>query len=157
MNELAKIAHFYFERNPNNIRIIEKGDSRWFVAADVCDFLGIKKSGHTFSDIPENEKGWYIIPTLGGSQKMRIVNEAGLYRLVFKSRKPEAKRFQTWVFSEVLPSIRKYGVYRAAQPKIWTYRGKEYTWAEWVNVKRAAYFKRFPDATEGEFLATLPC
>ena len=175
MNELAKIAHFYFERNPNTIRIIEKGNSRWFVAADVCDFLEIKKSGHTFDDFPSNECEWYIIPLTSSetkgvynipptsvksrarkTQKMRIVNEAGLYRLIFKSRKPEAKRFQTWVFNEVLPPIRKYGFYRAAQPKIWPYRGKEYTWAEYVNICQKAYFKRFHDATEEQFLATLP-
>jgi len=98
----------------------------------------------------------YTIHILGGPQKMLIVNETGLYRLIFKSHKPEVKRFQTWVFNEVLPSIRKYGFYRAAQPKIWPYGGKKYTWAEWVNIKREAYFKRFPDATEEQFLATLP-
>ena len=87
---------------------------------------------------------------------MLIVNEAGLYRLVFKSRKPEAERFKTWVFNEVLPSIRKYGFFRASLPKIWIYRGKEYTWGEWVNKKREAYFRRFPDASDEDFEATLP-
>jgi len=72
---------------------------------------------------------------------MLVVNEAGLYRLVFKSRKPEAKRFQTWVFNEVLPSIRKYGFYRASLPKIWPYRGQELTWGEWVNKREGAFEK----------------
>ena len=68
MNELAS---FYFENNlVQDIRILDRDDTRWFVAADVCKVLDIKQSGHTFDDFPENEKGWYIIPTLGGPQKM---------------------------------------------------------------------------------------
>jgi len=143
MNELAKIANFFFKRNhPRAIRIIERDDIRWFVAADVCELLGIKRSGHTFADFLETEKGWYKIPTLGGPQKMLIVNEAGLYRLVFKSHKPIAKRFQTWVFEEVLPSIRKYGFYRASLPKIWPHGGEELTWGECVNKKGERSWER---------------
>jgi len=148
MNELAKAAHFFFERNHSQaIRIIEKGDTRWFVVKDVCEILGIKNSRDALKDIPENERN-----TVGindgihrgrGNPNMSIVNEAGLYRLVFKSRKPEAERFKTWVFEEVLPSIRKYGFYRASLPKIWPHRGKELTWGECVNKKGERSWERW--------------
>jgi prophage antirepressor-like protein len=87
------------------------GGSPWFIAKDVCDVLGIQLSGKTFDDFPETEKGRYSISTPGGKQEMLTVNEPGLYRLVFQSRKPEAEKFKTWVFTEVLPQIRRTGAY----------------------------------------------
>lgn len=171
MNELTKAASFFFE-DIHSIRIIEQENSRWFVAADICDVLDIKKSGRTFKDFPENEKGWYNISStlsdgyiISGTskrtrarktQKMLIVNEAGLYRLVFKSRKPEAKRFQTWVFEEVLPSIRKYGFYNASRPKIWPDDDKRLTWGGWINKNAAKHKKQRPDDDFDGFLKTLP-
>ncbi|WP_313937843.1 BRO-N domain-containing protein [Anabaena azotica] len=62
-----------------------------------------------------DEKGTAIVSTLGGEQEMLTVNEPGLYRLIFKSRKPVAKRFQRWVFHEVLPSLRRTGRYEIPQ------------------------------------------
>jgi prophage antirepressor-like protein len=92
----------------------------------------------------------------GGAQFINIINEAGVFRLIFKSRKPEAKRFQTWVFEEVLPSIRKYGFYKASLPKTWKYRGKDYIWSDYVAKKEKEYFKKHPDATLDEFVLSLP-
>jgi len=60
---------------------------------------------------PANEKGVNTLHTPGGKQKMLTVNEPGLYRLVFQSRKPEAEKFKTWVFTEVLPSVRRTGMF----------------------------------------------
>jgi len=160
MNELAKIASFYFENYLQTIRIIDKDDSRWFVVADVCKVLGIKNPTRALHDFPEKEKNTLTIMKSiqkgPGNPNVNIVNEAGLYRLVFKSRKPEAKRFQTWVFEEVLPSIRKYGFYRASLPKTWSYRGKELIWSEYVAKMEALYFKKHPNATFEEFLLSLP-
>jgi hypothetical protein len=80
----------------------------WFIAKDVCDILGIQNSRDTLAKLlPENEKGVDTIYTPGGKQEMLTVNEPGLYRLIFQSRKPEAERFKTWVFTEVLPRIRR--------------------------------------------------
>lgn len=85
----------------------------WFVAADVAKILGLKNIRQNFVELDDNEKGVCIVYTLGGPQEMLIVNEPGLYRLIFMSRKPEAKEFKRWFFHEVLPQIRKYGYYSA--------------------------------------------
>jgi prophage antirepressor-like protein len=106
--------------NGRDVRVIVQHGVEWFVAKDVCDVLGVEpanimrprkdKNGNEIG-FPEAEKGVYIIHTPGGDQKMLCVNEPGLYRLIFHSRKPEAESFRTWVFNEVLPSIRKTGKY----------------------------------------------
>ena len=85
----------------------------WFVTADVCRALDLGDTSKAVSRLKENEKGTNNIPTLGGVQEMLIVNEPGLYRLIFSSRKPNAEKFQNWVTNKVLPSIRKYGYYVA--------------------------------------------
>lgn len=87
----------------------------WFVAADVCRALGLGNSSMAVSKLDEDEKGISLIDTLGGEQKLGIVNEPGLYALVLSSRKPEAKAFKRWITHEVIPSIRKTGGYIAGQ------------------------------------------
>jgi prophage antirepressor-like protein len=83
----------------------------WFIAKDVCDVLELTNHRKAVGDLPESEKGVTTGYTPGGKQKMLTVNEPGLYRLVFQSRKPEAEKFKTWVFTEVLPSIRRTGMF----------------------------------------------
>lgn len=97
------------------VRVISREDGEpWFVAKDVCDILGIAVRD-TSKTLDEDERGVDTIHTHGGDQKMVIINEPGLYRLILKSRKPEAREFQRWVTHEVLPSIRKHGGYMAGQ------------------------------------------
>lgn len=67
-----------------------------------------------------DEKGQYQIPTLGGSQKVWMINESGLYAVILRSDKPEAKPFRKWVTSEVLPSIHKTGEYKTPNQKAMT-------------------------------------
>jgi anti-repressor protein len=81
------------------------------VAKDVCVVLGRSDVSMAISRLDECEKGASIVCTLGGKQKMAVINESGLYSLIMTSRKPEAKAFKKWVTSEVLPSIRKTGSY----------------------------------------------
>lgn len=95
------------------LRIISIDSDPWFVAKDVCDALGISVRD-TAKTLDEDERGVDTIHTLGGDQQMVTVSEAGLYALVLKSRKPEAKRFKRWVTHEVLPAIRKSGGYMVA-------------------------------------------
>jgi prophage antirepressor-like protein len=83
----------------------------WFVANDVCDVLGLGNPAETLRNYPENEKGISSTDTHGGKQGMLTVNEPGLYRLIFQSRKPEAEQFKTWVFTAVLPQIRQTGFF----------------------------------------------
>jgi len=83
----------------------------WFVARDVCDALCYGNSRDAISKLDDDEKGVRKVDTRGGSQNMTIINESGLYHLIFRSNKPEAKVFKRWVAKEVLPSIRKTGGY----------------------------------------------
>lgn len=83
----------------------------WFVANDVCTVLSIANPRDATRSLDEDEKGVAITDTLGGPQETVIVNESGLYALIFKSRKSEARRFRKWVTSEVLPAIRRTGSY----------------------------------------------
>lgn len=83
----------------------------WFVAKDICNILEIVKSRDVVSRLEDDEKGVYTIDTLGGKQETWFINESGLYNLIFTSRKPEAKQFKKWITSEVIPSIRKTGMY----------------------------------------------
>lgn len=96
------------------VRTILIDNSPWFVANDVCAALDIKNPRHAISILDDDEKGVGKTDTLGGEQEMNIINESGLYTLIMRSNKPEAKRFRKWVTSEVLPSIRKNGVYDIA-------------------------------------------
>jgi len=107
-------VEFTFENH--TIRTITKDDGEpWFVAADVCEVLGIKDASDAVERLDEDEKGKVSNGTLGGKQEMLAVNEFGLYNLIRGSRKPAAKRFNRWVNHEVLPSIRKTGRYEASQ------------------------------------------
>ena len=106
-------------------RFIMRDREPWFVATDICRALEIKQPTKALSRLDDDEKGVTTIHTLGGPQQMLIVSEPGLYRLIFTSRKPEARQFQRWVTHEVLPSIRKYGYYVAPHQRIITIEGKE--------------------------------
>lgn len=103
-----------FNFGQSAIRTTTVGDAVWFSAADVCDVLGIKNHRDSLQHLDEDEKGVVSSDTLGGQQKISVVNESGLYALVLRSRKPEARKFAKWVTSEVLPAIRKTGSYSAA-------------------------------------------
>ena len=98
--------------------VIINDDEIWFVAKDVCKVLSIKNHKDAVSRLDDDEKDEVgITDPIGRTQKTLIVNESGLYSLVFMSRKPEAKKFRKWVTSEVLPSIRKYGYYHMKRHK----------------------------------------
>lgn len=110
MNDLTV---FRFE-GTREVRTVLKDEEPWFVAKDICDILDISQYRDAISTLDEDERASVVVDTLGGPQNMSAVNESGLYTLVFKSRKPEAKAFRKWVTSEVLPAIRKIGQYKAA-------------------------------------------
>lgn len=82
-----------------------------WIANDIGGVLEIKNIRQVLAKFSEDEKGVCTVYTLGGEQSLLTVTEPGLYRLIFKSRKDVAKRFQRWIFHEVLPSIRKTGSY----------------------------------------------
>lgn len=106
---------FTFNQNSTPIRVQVINDEPWFVAKDVCEVLGITNSRDAVSRLDDDEKATSVLPTRFGDKEMNLVNESGLYNLIFQSRKSEAKSFRKWVTSEVLPSIRKKGYYGIMQ------------------------------------------
>jgi prophage antirepressor-like protein len=109
-SQARKPALFSFDGLP--VRTLKIKGEPWFVTADVCAALEIANNRDAMARLADDEKGVGTADTLGGSQRVGIVNESGLYNLIFSSRRPEAQRFRRWVTGEVLPSIRKTGAYR---------------------------------------------
>lgn len=102
----------FFEENSNVcIRAQVINGELWFVAKDVCQALLIKNSRDAIADLEEDEKDVVLTDTLGGKQKMNVINESGLYGLIGQSRKPETKPFKRWIRKEVIPALRKTGIY----------------------------------------------
>lgn len=99
-----------FDFHSRTIRVIadDNGDP-WFVARDVCDLLGHTNSSVALQSLDDDEKGVRKVYTLGGEQPVSIISEGGLYTLLLRSNKPEAKPLRKWVTSEVLPEIRRTG------------------------------------------------
>ena len=95
----------------SEVRTVQVNGEPWFVLADVCKVLEIKNSRDAAAKLDGDEKGVALTDTLGGKQQMTIINESGLYTVILRSDKPQAKPFRKWVTSEVLPSIRKHGAY----------------------------------------------
>lgn len=101
-----------FEREEfGTVRVVDVNGEPWFVAKDVCKCLAIGNTSDVVAALDDDEKGIDIIDTPGGAQEMSMISEAGLYSLILRSRKPEAKEFKRWVTHDILPSIRKTGGY----------------------------------------------
>ena len=86
-----------------------------FVAKDICAILDLGNPRSSIALLDDDEKGVHAVDTPGGKQQMTTVTEPGFYKLVMRSRKPEAKAFQRWVTHEVLPAIRRDGGYMVAR------------------------------------------
>lgn len=106
MNELQ-----LFQKDGFKVRVIERDGEPWFVAKDVCEILEIEKHRDAISRLSGSMRGSVVVDTLGGRQEMAAISEAGVYKLVFTSRKPEAEKFTDWLATEVIPAIRKHGGY----------------------------------------------
>ena len=100
-----------FNYEGNEVRTVIKGGEPWWVLKDVCAVLGLSNSRMIAERLDEDEKGVSRIYTPGGNQQMTVVNESGLYSVILRSDKPNARPFRKWVTSEVLPSIRRHGGY----------------------------------------------
>jgi prophage antirepressor-like protein len=109
MQELFNFTPFASSGDGFNLSATVKDGEPWFIAADVCRALGLDRSAVRRLD--DDEKGVRTMHTPGGPQSVGVINESGLYSLIFSSRKESAKRFKKWVTSDVLPSLRKHGGY----------------------------------------------
>lgn len=99
----------------SDVRVVIGADSEpRFVASDLCDLLEVGRTHDVVRGLDDDEKGTETVRTLGGDQNVTVVTEAGMYGLILRSRKPEAKRIRRWVTHEVLPAIRKTGSYSTA-------------------------------------------
>ena len=87
----------------------------WFVAKDICGILELSDVSMTLSRLDDDEKLIQVLFVSGQNRKIWIVNESGLYALIFQSRKPQARAFRKWVTSVVLPSIRKTGGFNRSE------------------------------------------
>lgn len=108
MNELKIFQNEEF----GQVRTVTINDEPWFVGKDVAEILGYSNARKTLADhVDEEDKGVTKCDTLGGMQDLTVINESGLYSLILSSKMPKAKQFKHWVTSEVLPAIRKHGMY----------------------------------------------
>ncbi|EGQ1753756.1 phage antirepressor [Staphylococcus pseudintermedius] len=108
---MQELQTFNFEELP--VRTLTINDEAYFVGKDIAEILGYSKARNAIAKHVdfEDKKDAPIQGPLGGTQKMTIINESGLYSLIFSSKLDSAKRFKRWVTSEVLPAIRKHGIY----------------------------------------------
>lgn len=112
MEKKSQMKVFTFAEKNQPIRVEVENNETWFVAKDVCKSLEVSWRGfETLQQIPEEWKGVRKLRTPHGYQEFIVINEAGLYKLAFRSNKPMADAFTNMVAGEVLPSIRKTGSY----------------------------------------------
>ena len=101
-----------FNYNSVEVRTIQKDGEPWFVLRDVCNVLGLGTPARVAERLdPDEVSQTHITDSMGRQQEMTIINESGLYNVILRSDKPEAKPFRKWVTSEVLPTIRRHGMY----------------------------------------------
>ncbi len=108
MNEMQ-----VFNYESNEVRTIMRNGEPWFCLVDVCRVLDLSSPHKVAERLDADEKGRNQIPTPGGKQETWFINESGLYNVILRSDKPEARPFRKWVTGTVLPTIRKTGAYSA--------------------------------------------
>jgi len=112
MNNEIKIFDFH----SNEVRVIQDENGEpWFVAKDVTEIIGYRTAHDAVKYLDEDEKLLRYLVVAGQNREVTLINESGLYSLVLRSNKPEAKKFKKWVTKDVLPTIRKHGAYMTAE------------------------------------------
>jgi prophage antirepressor-like protein len=136
---------------------LDEDGNPWFVAKDVCDALGLSNVSVTLDSLDDDERSKF---NLGRQGFVNVVSEPGLYSLIMRSRKPEAKAFKRWITHEVIPSIRKTGQYRIGQPgesihvTVVTQPGEFIDLTAYVStLRQMARQKFYPDQMRAGFLA----
>jgi len=108
------VIPFMYEANEVRTILDEEGNP-WFVARDVCNILSLEDTGRALEKLDDDEKLTRKVFGSGQERDVWSISESGLYTLIIRSNKPEAKPFRRWVTHEVLPSIRKTGFYEARE------------------------------------------
>lgn len=100
-----------FNFKENEVRTVVKDGEPWFVAKDICGILGLTNPSLALNRLATQMKGLCGVNTIQGFQEVLVINEPGIYKLAFTSRKKEAEEFTNWLATDVIPSIRKHGAY----------------------------------------------
>lgn len=108
---------YVFPETAQTVRSLMVEGDPWWVARDIGDALELGNMRSSLALLDDDEKGVHAMDTPGGSQDMVTVNEPGLYSLILRSRKPQAKAFKRWITHEVIPQIRKNGRFEVAPPE----------------------------------------
>lgn len=115
---MNKVTIFKYEES-KLVRTMNVSGEPWFVLKDVCEVLGLSTPARVAERLDSDEVSQaHLIDSMGRSQEMTIISESGLYNVILRSDKPEAKPFRKWVTAVVLPSIRKNGGYIAGQEEL---------------------------------------
>ena len=110
MSEKKEIIPFIYDESPIRV-IMDEKQNPWFVGKDVCRALELSDHHQALDILDDDEKGLVKVPTHRGMQSANCITEHGLYTLIFRSNKPNAKTFRRWVTHEVLPALRRTGQY----------------------------------------------
>ncbi len=133
---MSNVSIYKFE-NTTKIRVVKINGNPWFLSRDVLAALGfplVSSGGHPISvtsylqylssdekiEVRKDQGGYEEIFLRAGQYRAYLISESGLYKLVMRSTKPEARRFQDWVTCDVLPAIRKDGAYIMGEEKVAT-------------------------------------
>lgn len=108
---------FTFPDTAQTVRTVMIDGEPWWIATDVASVLDIGRTHDAVRTLDDDEKGTETIRTPGGEQQATVINEPGLYSLILRSRKPQAKAFKRWITHEVIPAIRRTGSYSLALPE----------------------------------------
>lgn len=108
---MNNIEVFQFPATGQPVRMVLRDGEPWFVGRDACDVLRISNPHSSLALLEDDERGIHTVETPSGQQELAVVSEAGLYSLILRSRRPEAKAFKRWVTHDILPTIRKTGAY----------------------------------------------
>lgn len=100
-----------FDYRDNKVRTIEREDGLWWVLKDVCEVLDLKDTNKVADRLDGDELTRIKVVSGGQNREMYAVNESGLYNVILRSDKPEAKQFKRWVTHDILPAIRRHGMY----------------------------------------------
>ena len=110
-----------FDYNGFQVRAVEQNGDFWFIAKDVCDVLELTNAREAIKSLDDDEKSSVRISDgtskLGGNPNFNVINESGIYTLIMRSNKPEAKRFRKWVTGKVLPTLFRTGFYSLTPKK----------------------------------------
>ena len=109
----ADVIPLIFPETNKRVRVVMVDGAPWWVARDVCNVLEMERPDAALRGLDDDEKGAHSVSTPGGDQRMSVISESGLYSMILRSRKAEARAFKRWITAVVLPEIRRTGGYGA--------------------------------------------